>query len=752
MNEKEFLQKIKDDAEAITPPASLQPEAIEQKLRKMQRSTAADAEKNADHPSTTRSEESNNPHSSNKNENKNKVHRYRSFIRFGSLAAVFVLAVTAVYHSELLTSRQESPDFRLADSRTAESSDFLPADSQTENASDSAGNAEPVYEAELEEYLNEKEVKSSIASYQEPEEISANTPVSLEEVYAALYDEFYYTEEEFYPGLGARLFGANDIVYDAEMEIAIEDSVVAENGSSMSSGSTDAGISSDLAADSDTSSYATATTDYSETNIQEQGVDEGDIVKTDGTYIYILREDMSLAIVEAASGNPKVVSITDLPQKNSGAIHEMYLDSDNLHVILTETITELKNETDTYYTHTSRQTVLLTYDISDKANPTISGQITQEGAYSDSRKNGQYIYLFTRYTPDICETYEESTVAPLINGTAADASDFYLPETLTDNACLVISSVDTAVPDEIYDCKILVSGTSFFYVSQNNIYIANENYSTEHLTTELTKFHYEDGIISGVAAASVKGYLNNSFSLNEYDSYLRVVSTYSNEDLEEENALFILDENLNQVSSIENLAEGETIRSARFFEDTGYFVTFRQTDPLFSVDLSDPANPQILGELKVSGFSSYLHFYGEDQLLGIGYEANEETGATTGIKLSMFDISNPANVTEINRYVIPNITWCPAIEDYKAILVQPEKNLIGFYCDNRYLVFSYDKKEGFTQELVYDFFSDNLTGQADYYNMRGLYIEDMLYLTGNYFVVTFDMNHNFEKLTCFVID
>ena len=734
MKEKEFLQKIKDDAEAITPPASLQPEAIEQKLRKMQRNTASDAETNADQPSIARSEESNNPHSSNTSENKNKVHRYRSFVRFGSLAAVFALAVTAAYQSELFTFRKESPDFRLSDSRTTE-------------LSDSAADTGSLYETEFEAYLNEREVKSSIASYQEPEEIRANTPASLEEVYTALYDEFYYTEEEFFPGLGARLFGANDIVYDAKMEIAMEDSAVAESGSAMSSGSTDTGTSSYLAADT-----AGTLADYSETNIQEQGVDEGDIVKTDGTYIYILREDMSLAILEAASGNPKVVSITDLPQKNSGAIHEMYLDGDSLHIILTETVTELENEEDTYYTHTSRQTVLLTYDISDKANPTLTGQITQEGSYSDSRKNGQYIYLFTRYTPDIYETYEESTVAPLINGTAADPSDFYLPETLTDNAYLVISSVDTTAPNQIYDSKILVSGTSCFYVSQNNIYIANENYSTGYLTTELTKFHYENGIISGVAAASVKGYLNNSFSLNEYDGCLRVVSTYSNEDWEEENALFILDENLNQVSSIENLAEGETIRSARFFEDTGYFVTFRQTDPLFSVDLSDPANPQILGELKVSGFSSYLHFYGEDQLLGIGYEANEETGATTGIKLSMFDISNPANVTEINRYVIPNITWCPAIEDYKAILVQPEKNLIGFYCDNRYLVFSYDKEGGFTQELVYDFFSDNLTGQVDYYNMRGLYIEDVLYLAGNHFVVTFDMENNFTKQNILTID
>ena len=162
--------------------------------------------------------------------------------------------------------------------------------------------------------------------------------------------------------------------------------------------------------------------------------------------------------------------------------------------------------------------------------------------------------------------------------------------------------------------------------------------------TEIAKFHYKDGRITGVAAGSVKGYLNDSFSLNEYDGTLRVVSTYYDEMWEEWNALYILDEKLQQLSAIEDLAQGETIRSARFFGTTGYFVTFRQTDPLFSVDLSDPENPKVLGELKISGFSSYLHFYGENLLLGIGYEADENTGSTTGLKLSMFDISDPADL------------------------------------------------------------------------------------------------------------
>lgn len=189
-------------------------------------------------------------------------------------------------------------------------------------------------------------------------------------------------------------------------------------------------------------------------------------------------------------------------------------------------------------------------------------------------------------------------------------------------------------------------------------------------------------------------------------------------------------------------------------------MTFRQTDPLFSVDLSDPENPRILGERKISGFSSYLHFYGENLLLGIGYEADEDTGITTGLKLSMFDISDPANVKEVSKVVLPGMTWCPSIEEYKSILVDPDENLIGFYCDKRYFVYSYDAENGFTRELLCDFYGDEFSGASDqtddqgtseiaatvdYDNMRGLYIGDYLYLAGNDFVAAYDRTDGYSR-------
>lgn len=111
----------------------------------------------------------------------------------------------------------------------------------------------------------------------------------------------------------------------------------------------------------------------------------------------------------------------------------------------------------------------------------------------------------------------------------------------------------------------------------------------------------------------------------------------------------------------------------------------------------------------------------------------------------MFDISDPSDVKETSKLVLSGITWCPALDDYKSILVQPEKNLIGFFCDNRYLIFSFDPEQGFVQELVYDFYSDQLMNLAEYDTVRGLYIEETLYIAGETFLLSFDMSQDFLK-------
>ncbi len=549
-------------------------------------------------------------------------------------------------------------------------------------------------------------------------------------------------------------------IYEALHSIAESSKARTSNGIMMideAYDTADLTLGSTSSASADGAADVTEDAGYSSTNVQEYGVDEGDVVKTDGSYIYILRTDGEFLIV-SADGTDRamaLVSQTSLESENDLTGKDMYLDGDVLNIITREYVTSLTEDEDgTYYTSSTSVTALYTYDVSDRSEPVLSGKVTQEGYYSDSRKVGSTIYLFSTYYPSVGDSLDDSTIAPLLNGEAAKAENYYLPENMTSTECLVISSVDVTSPSEFADNKILVSGADNFYVSQENIYAVNENYENSNTVTEITKFHYEDGQITGVAAGSVTGYLNDSFSMNEYGGNLRLVTTYYGDDISptaavtdwtEHNALYILDESMKQLSVISDLAAGETVRSARFLGETGYFVTFEQTDPLFSVDLSDPEDPEILGELKISGFSSYLHFYGEDLLLGLGYEADESTGSTTGLKLSMFDISDPSDVTESAKYVIDGVTWCESLSNYKSILADAEKNVIGFYCNDRFLIFSYDEKEGFMQELIYDFYADGLAGQAGNSTMRGLYIGDTLYLAGSTFVIRFDMSNGFEK-------
>ena len=741
MDEKKMLDLLRKQAEEIDPPESLSPDAIEQMLAKQKKEI-----KEAEPKEQKKEKEGQDMADQKKDTGKHrKKFPYRMIAELGSMAAIFVLGVTVYSQSRQITQlKQPAVTVQQPETET-EKAEVGEAKAEADQT------AEKAVKAEMEQ-TTERAVKAETGSETEPAadatEASENATFMQESsnledtlTYASGYQEIY---DRLY-----ELFQSNTILYDYDISDGGLDPrsvtyMAEESASDVSTAATEDRV------------------DYSKTNIQEAGVDEGDIIKTDGTWIYILKQDGSFSIVRANDGAPKVESTTKLEKTglSNRELREMYLDGDRLIIVEEGICTALEKDNELYRTSTGYQTVLSVWDITDRTQPEQIGMLRQDGHYKDSRKNGDFVYLFTSYMPYIAETYEESTIVPRINGDEVAYNQFYLPEKPASENYLIISSMDITKPEEVKDQKVLVSGADSFYVSTENIYVTNENYNSgkDTVVTEIAKFHYKDGRITGVAAGAVKGYLNDSFSLNEYDGTLRVVSTYYDEMWEEWNALYILDEKLQQLSAIEDLAQGETIRSARFFGTTGYFVTFRQTDPLFSVDLSDPENPKVLGELKISGFSSYLHFYGENLLLGIGYEADENTGSTTGLKLSMFDISDPANVKEVSRTVLPGMTWCPAIEDYKSILVDPDKNLIGFYCDKRYFVYSYDETGGFTRKLLCDFYGDEFLGVSDqseqgtsgiaatvdYDNMRGLYIGDYLYLAGNDFVAAYDMKDGFS--------
>ena len=488
---------------------------------------------------------------------------------------------------------------------------------------------------------------------------------------------------------------------------------------------------------------------YSKTNVQVQGVDEADTIKTDGNYFYVLdRSGEKLCIVKAEEGKMTLSATLDFSTLFSDGEYspsEMYLNGDTLVAMLTG----MKNADDSsamtnsrlwdYYTKWETKTV--TVDIKDRTNPKILSVRSQDGSYVSSRMVSGKVYVISNYGTYFYRSAEQKAenCIPYVNDTMMLPEEIYLGEQTNCNRFLVITSMDPNQPEKILDRKAILSGSGINYVSEKYIYLTEEKWdSTEEGTegnrTIIYRLAYENGKITPAGQGTVKGYLNNQFSLDEYDGYLRAVTTYIGYSGEEDvfyqaNGLYVLGPDMEIVGTIENLAENEPIRSARFMGKVGYFVTFRQTDPLFSVDLSNPKEPTVLGELKIPGFSSYLQPYGDNMLLGIGFDADPTTGFTSCVKLSMFDVSNPKDVKEIDRYLLTDFCECAAGYDHKVVLTDLERNLIAFpvesseYKDNSvlwkngFVIFGYDKENGFYEKnrLVdsFRFFDDISTHRVN---------------------------------------
>lgn len=468
---------------------------------------------------------------------------------------------------------------------------------------------------------------------------------------------------------------------------------------------------------------------YSETNVRQDGVDEADVVKTDGRYLYTLKDNGSaVSIVDTANG--KLKEAASVRVEEDDRIREFYVNEGHL-ILISEFNQEREDGT---WTYASTDTRVTTYDITDPEKPEKAGEVTQSGSYTSSRLTDGHLYLFTQYSVDVTSGItpkDKKDYIPYVNQQMLEADDIYLPPFSQAYMYEVVSSVDIAKPGEIQDSKAIFSDGGELYVSNDNIYWYETQWS-DKTETVIKRISYKDGKLKAEASGKVDGYINDSFSIDEYDGYLRVVTTD-----DETNGLYILDSKMKEVGSITGLAEGEQVYSARLLGDTGYFVTYEQTDPLFSVDLSDPKNPKIIGKLKIPGFSEYLHFYGENLLLGIGMDVDEDGFTTNGVKLSMFDISDSSDVKEIQKYTLENVYSAAVMYDYKAVLIDPERNVIGFAADGNngenYYVFSYNDTKGFECLM-----NETVNGNG-YQSARGVYVDNTLYVVKGNIIEAYDM-------------
>ena len=431
--------------------------------------------------------------------------------------------------------------------------------------------------------------------------------------------------------------------------------------------------------------------DYSKTNIQVEGVDEADLVKTDGEYIYLSSGSRVYIVHAYPAEDLRVESILNF----NGSLMGLFVYGDRLIVFeqigygLPYLDGDVKVFPVGYGFH------IKIFDVEDKGNPVLKRDLALEGSYLSSRMIDEYLYVVSSqpavrildceggFDVIIPKVYFDGELH-LIN-----ASQIFYSPNVTDVFCqyIVILAVNVLEDDLKPTCKVVLGGfSSSMYMSINNIYVTMTDCSSNIESTIIHRIRVDDGELIVEASGRVPGRILNQFSMDEYDGYFRIATTTGHvarflSRATSRNHIYILDMNLNVTGRLENLAPGERIYSARFMGDRCYLVTFRKVDPLFVIDLSDPENPRVLGKLKIPGYSDYLHPVDENHIIGIGKETVEaEEGDFAwyqGVKISLFDVSDPEKPKQIVRYVIGDRgTDSPILRDHHAFLFSLEKHLM----------------------------------------------------------------------------
>ncbi|MFJ8065935.1 beta-propeller domain-containing protein [Psychrobacillus sp. NPDC096426] len=454
--------------------------------------------------------------------------------------------------------------------------------------------------------------------------------------------------------------------------------------------------------------------DYSTTNNQVEGVDEGDIVKTNGTHIFSISEN-NVVIVNVE--NPKhMKEVKKIPFANDFYPTQLLLSDQTLMVIGQKNVfrtleMESKQSMDIAMPMDSMTTVYF-YNISNPASPKLMREIATEGFMNGARLTNNILYYVTTVYPKfwIMEENVDAELRPFTYDSQTDDeakpmsfnSIAILPSSIEGNYS-IISAIDVSNPVENeVQTKGYLGCSEQLYMSKDSLYLTSTIYEQDNsnakkmiwnpgeMDTKVFKFALNKTSVQFIASSRIKGTILNQFSMDEHNGYFRTVTTKGNnwgENKVSENNLFILDEQMKTVGQVTGLAKGERIYSARFMGDKVYMVTFKETDPLFVIDVAKPTAPKVLGELKIPGFSNYLHPLDENHLIGFGYETIVDTQSggkeplimTGGMKVSLFDVSDFANPKELDTEIIGDQgTYSQVQYDHHALFQHQEKGLFGF--------------------------------------------------------------------------
>ncbi|MBE6742227.1 MAG: hypothetical protein E7570_08005 [Ruminococcaceae bacterium] len=417
---------------------------------------------------------------------------------------------------------------------------------------------------------------------------------------------------------------------------------------------------------------ASSSSSYSETYKQVETVDEADIVKTDGEYIYYICDYKPvIRIYEAENGKTKMLSNIELEKDTLP--REMYI-KDNRLVVVSGV------DSYDYKKGSSSKTVVYTYNIEDKSKPKKEYEYSQSGYYTSSRMIGECVYVISNHTNNY---YVKNDFIPC--ATAKDGKFSQIPvedicaiKDSEDSSYTVIGAMDIKNGNEAKKAKAVIGSGSDVYCNENNLFVAGRSYEYKNdsykTKSTVIKCSLDKTDMKLVATGKVEGIINNQFSMDEKNGYFRIAATTQTKDGKDINVLYVLDEELKEVGKVDSFAKNEHIEAVRYIGDMAYVITYEQTDPLFIIDLSNPKKPKILGEVKISGFSTLLHPIDENTLLGIGYstEENEFGEATDGLKLALFDISNPSKPKVIGEKELSGID-SQAQYNHKALMQNREK-------------------------------------------------------------------------------
>ncbi|MDQ7008955.1 MAG: beta-propeller domain-containing protein [Candidatus Gracilibacteria bacterium] len=467
--------------------------------------------------------------------------------------------------------------------------------------------------------------------------------------------------------------------------------------------------------------------DFSKTNSQVDGVDESDIIKTDGKYVYYYNDTKKYIYIIDTINN-KVLKKIALPKIFNSPV--LYI-GDNKLVILANgysNVTYSRN----YYINRNSKTYTIVYDITDKSSPILEKLYVNDGRLTKSRKIGKYVYVVSNNSfnipyhnfKSVDDIVIDNNIIPkklelsrvsdknkqnlnikgknlpfnIKAGNIAKCSDieYSLPDEETlkkfsfNPSYNIISIINVEDSSEEVKTKVIAGSNSEIYMSLENLYLTDSIYQSQNYkcpvnarcimpyyyggtnNTLVHKMNIVKKTLKYQDSTILPGAPLNQYSMDEKDDHFRIITSTNNwgNNNEKHTDLYILDKNLKLVSSLKNMGKNENFKSSRFIGDKLFLVTFKQVDPLYAIDLADQKNPTILGELKIPGYSEYLHPYDENHLIGLGRDTYDVNGRTRngGLKIDLYEINYDKKCGD-SDLTPDEVEKCNS-GDYKGIIVK----------------------------------------------------------------------------------